>query len=269
MSEGSAGMSHPAVRELIDRFLSAVDSAAPGLIEGLYLTGSVALDDYRHGSSDVDFVAVTSRGLDADDLTVLATVHKGLPEAPHFDGVYLDPASLAAMPDDAPVAPHSLHNEFHTNRSCFELNPVLWLTLAHRGVTLRGPAAGELGLRADPQRLREWNLGNLNSYWQSEAAWIRAATADRGADAEAGPDGAAWILLGPARLHYTLATGGVTSKSGAGRYAMRHFPAYADLISRGIAWRDGDSGVRFVTADALAAAELTETIIEDAWRRWG
>ena len=76
-----------------------------------------------------------------------------------------------------------------------------------------------------------------------------------------------WAVLGPARLHYTLATGEVTSKSGAGRYAIEHFPAWAELTRRAVDWRNGRD-VRFVTADGLAAAAMVGAVIEDALRRW-
>jgi hypothetical protein len=46
------------------RYLEIADRRAPGAVEGLYLHGSVALGDYRHGVSDIDFVAVTGRPLD-------------------------------------------------------------------------------------------------------------------------------------------------------------------------------------------------------------
>lgn len=44
-------------------YLEVADRLEPGLVEGLYLQGSIALGDYRPGVSDIDFVAVTSRPL--------------------------------------------------------------------------------------------------------------------------------------------------------------------------------------------------------------
>jgi len=37
----------PLVREVIAAYLALVDCDAPGLVQGLYLTGSVALSDFR------------------------------------------------------------------------------------------------------------------------------------------------------------------------------------------------------------------------------
>ena len=53
-------MVHRSVQHLVDNFLDAVDDEAPGLVERLYLTGSVALGDFRPRESDVDFVAVVA-----------------------------------------------------------------------------------------------------------------------------------------------------------------------------------------------------------------
>ena len=41
-----------------------VDEKLPERIRGLYLTGSLALDDYRPGRSDIDFVAVSDTALE-------------------------------------------------------------------------------------------------------------------------------------------------------------------------------------------------------------
>ena len=46
------------VRDTVRAYLEAVDAAAPGLVGGFYLVGSVALGDFRPDSSDIDFVAV-------------------------------------------------------------------------------------------------------------------------------------------------------------------------------------------------------------------
>lgn len=54
------------------RHLGTADALLPGLIAGLYVTGSVALGDHQSGRSDIDFMAFTSRPLSAADLEVLA-----------------------------------------------------------------------------------------------------------------------------------------------------------------------------------------------------
>ncbi|WP_322769577.1 hypothetical protein [Frankia sp. Cr1] len=48
----------------MDAYLLAVDAIDPDLVEGFYVIGSAALDDFRPGASDVDFVAVTTQGVE-------------------------------------------------------------------------------------------------------------------------------------------------------------------------------------------------------------
>lgn len=263
-----AGTSHPQVRDRVTQHLQAVDQAIPGLIEMLYLTGSVALDDYRPHASDIDFLAVTSRPLNDDDLPVLARIHARIPSAPYYDGLYLDRATLTATPDDEQIVPHIVNGDFHTDQPCGELNPVLWLTLTRYGIPARGPQPADLPVRVDPQRLRQWNLNNLKTYWQALANRIREVATERGPDATASTDTVTWTVLGPARLHYTLATGDVTSKSGAGAYAAQQFPAWTALTTLARSHRDGNS-VTYTMTDAVAAAAMVDAIVTDAWTRWG
>jgi hypothetical protein len=216
----------------------------------------------------VDFVAVTSRRLSASDLAAVAVAHEGMPAAPHYDGIYLERSALPAAPDDCSVVPHVRDGVFRADQRCGELNPLLWLMLSRCGVAMRGPSAKDLDVRVDPQRLRRWNLDNLRSYWQPLAEQIRRAVAGRAATDVATSSGVMWAVLGPARLHYTLATGEVTSKTGAGHYAAKQFPAWAELATQAVAFRAGQP-LDFVTADALAAAAMVDAVVEDAWQRWG
>lgn len=253
---------------MVGAFLREVDAEVPGLIEMFYLVGSVALDDYRPGLSDIDFLAITSRRLGEDDLALFAEIHQSMPKAPYFDGIYLDRAELDRTPDGGEVVPHSVNGRFRTDQPCDELNPVLWLMLRQRGIAVRGPAPAELAVDVDADRLRTWNLHNLKSYWQPLAGRIRAVMSERDDAHPAQPDGVMWAVLGPPRLHYTLATGAVTTKSGAGRYAAEHFPQWSHLAELAVACREGGP-VEFVTADGLAAADMVEAVVDDAWRRWG
>jgi hypothetical protein len=62
---------HSLVSEVASTYLSAVDAALPGFVQGLYLTGSVALDDFYPAWSDIDFVAVSANSLAADALLLI------------------------------------------------------------------------------------------------------------------------------------------------------------------------------------------------------
>jgi hypothetical protein len=225
-------------------YLEAVDAVAPGLVEGLYLTGSVALRDFRPSASDVDFVAVTRAPLGVAQLQALDRAHARVRARfprPAFEGIYVTWAELGRDPLSAPPGPHAHEGRLHRSGRA-ERHPVTWHTLASHGVAVRGPGREALAIWTDPRGLATWTLGNLCSYWQP---WrVRRA---RLISAEGlrclGSWAPSWGVLGVSRLHYTLATGQITSKSGAGDYALEAFPArWHRVVAECLRIRRGGSG---------------------------
>jgi hypothetical protein len=116
----------------------------------------------------------------------------------------------------------------------------------------------------DPHRLRAWNVQNLRTYWTGLAGYVRGAVDDRTDGAEpVDHEILRWVVLGPPRLHYTLATGDIATKSQAGRYAARRFPDWAELCDRCVRSRAGEPVVATVD-DMRSAAALMTMVIEDA-----
>src|SRR5262245_32721951 len=263
MPRGSA--SQGAVEGTVGAYLDAVDVAVPGLVDRLYVVGSAALGAWQAGHSDIDTVIFTSRVPAANDLAALRAVHATSHARPHLGGAYLSPQD--GWPTDNRVVPHVVDGEFHTDRPCGELNPVLWLILQRYGIAVRGPAVAGLGVMVDLPALRAYNLDNLRTYWQAQADRILRSAPDLEPAAEMNAEYVTWVTLGPARLHYTLATEDVVSKPAAGDYVIAHFPDYEHLARRAVRWRAG-SLETFTAADLVAAAELTNVIADDAWRRW-
>jgi hypothetical protein len=251
------------IDELTRTYLGAVDLALPRFVSGLQVVGSAALGAWQPGVSDLDLLILTSRPAADADLAELAKVHAAMPAAPHVDGVYLDPATLAERPADRRVVPFVVNGEFHTDRPCGELTPVLWLTLKRYGIAVRGPKPD---VEVDLAALCRYNLDNLREYWQPTAAEARSYVAELPDDAPVEAFAVEWLVLGPARLHYTLAHADVISKSAAGAYLAELFPAFGDLARRAVRWRAEQSGT-FTVADLKAAAESVDIITEDAWRR--
>ncbi len=251
----------PAVEALATERLSAVDAAAPGLVTALWITGSAVTGDWRPGRSDVDFVAATARPVGRAEVAALAAVHAG-GGVPHYDGLYVPAAALADPPVAEEAVPHVVGGEWDTG-PCGECTPVTWLELRRRGVAVRGPAPASMVAEPDPAVLRTWLLANLRGYWAGEAEAVAAALATRPADQPTGAEAVAWLVLGAARLHATLGTGEILSKSVTGQYVAEHFPAYAALAARCVVWRAG-APEAFDTTDGLAAAALVREVVASA-----
>jgi hypothetical protein len=212
------------VQSVVDAYLDAVDRESPGLVEGLYLTGSIALHDYRPLTSDIDYLAVTSRAPDAAAVAALDRAHAQVRSRfrrPHFDGRYVTRDDLARSPRQAAPGPYTYAGRFRA-RGQGDCNPVAWHTLAKHGVRCRGPEPGDLAILLDPVELASWTLDNFDSYWRPLLRRARRFP-DPWSLISFTSYGATWIVLGVCRLHFTLATGNITSKEQAGDYGLETF----------------------------------------------
>jgi hypothetical protein len=239
------------VASALGTYLEIADSTVPGLIEGLYVVGSYALDDWLPGRSDIDVVAVLAEPATDDDFGALLTAHALLNEhqpRPHIDGPYLAWADLIAAPATGLHRPWALDGELHHDGDCFEINPVTWYTLATHGVTVRGPAAEKLSIWHEVEERVRFVIDNLSTYWHQLAESVVEACEQP----ESSFDLASfeWCALGALRLHYTAFTGDVTSKRGAGEYGIVVTPDYLH-----------DTLLAALTARATGKGEVTTTMM--------
>jgi hypothetical protein len=79
------------------------------------------------------------------------------------------------------------------------------------------------------------------------------------------PDGVVpWAALGPGRLHATITTGEIISKTAAADYTAKLLPEHGELLARATAHRLGDDGETFTIADGNAACDLIDAVVHDA-----
>lgn len=263
----------PEAEVAVDRYLRLAD--ALGLrIEGFYVVGSTALGAYRPDRSDIDFVALLGAGPDAAtpsrELSRLRSLHRvagawsawralrrgqlSLPGT--CNGVFVRADDLTRpVTAIVPVASHT-GPTFTIGRG-FDVNPVVWTVLADHGIAVRGPEPGTLGLNPQPELLRSWNLANLDTYWRP---WAEAMLRGPGLRWRVRPRRTtAWGVLGPPRLHHTIATGGILSKEAAGHYALDTFgPEWNPLIARVLSDEGADieAAGRFVLEVVRVAHDL-------------
>ncbi len=247
---------------MMSAYARLADERLPGRIQGLYLSGSLALDDYRSGRSDIDFVAVCDSPLKAPELEALRRIHKELRRtmpSPMLDGVYLTWSALAAAPRGFSV-PYCLRGRFETSGD-FAVNPVTWRLLNRHAMRLRGPK--KLVIHDDEPMLREWCRENLQSHWGS---YVRCA---RGVGVHGlcslAHEPVVWGVLGVARPHATIKTGEMISKTAARRYALEVFPErWSGIVRDALAGRGGErSSYRNIFARRRELLEFMEYVIAD------
>lgn len=227
------------VQLTVSAFLDAMDDVAPGLVEGLYLHGSLGFGEFSADRSDIDFVAVLAARPDADTVDALADAHRRLRARhprPFFDGMHVLLDDLAKPPDQCPDVPCTQMGVFK-EAGRFDVNPVTWHELARHGVVVRGPVLTEADVWTDDDALRAFSHANLTSYWDGVVAAL-----EQEPQSASEPEAVEWCVLGVSRLHHLLATGTLTSKSGAGRYALTAFePRWHPIITEALRIRESAS----------------------------
>lgn len=257
------------VREVTGLFLNLADDALPGLVEGLYLHGSLGFGEWYDGRSDVDYVAVLAERPDESITATLRAVHEEVATTfhrPAFDGFHLTWADLAVAPARCPDLPCTQGGIWH-ERERLDVHPVTWHELAHHGVEVRGPTLAEVDLWTDPAELRRYTSENLDTYWRGEAESLSRFPVEAGR-----PEAVLWCVLGVARLHHLLATDRLTSKGGAGRYAAEAFdPRWRPIVAEALALRvTGETSGYYDGADDRRGADnaaFTAMVVEDGLAR--
>jgi Domain of unknown function (DUF4111) len=265
------------VRRTVDLFLATADELAPELLTGFYLVGSVALDDFHPGgnrrsrlstASDIDFIAVTDRRHtgESGEVAALAEAHARTVARfprPHFDGAILTWSDLAGGPDGCPDVPCAQESRF-VPAGRFGINPVTFCELAWHGIAVRGPQPAEAGVWAELDVLGAFTADNLSSYWRP---WWQGKRQPRPLALAIGLSRwfPVWAVLGVSRLHYTLATGAMTSKCGAGRYAQKTFaPRWHPIIEESLSLRTGGAEGRRHYRNPLARRRDTLAFLDTA-----
>jgi hypothetical protein len=249
------------VQGAVDAYVRELDASAPGLADGVYVVGSVALGDYQPSISDVDLVTLCSDVPTSAELQALGGLHRA--SRPTVDALYATRADLRRDPS-ALSLPGSVDGVFR-DVDAFETNPVVWRTLATRAHAVRGTALADGDVWFDAGALRRWNLANLDTYWSE---WVQRARTQDGAEARVRHEyGLQWLVLGVPRLHFTIATLDVTSKTDAGRYALGVVPAqWRVVVETAIALRADRSASLPAPPQTLwsDAIDVSTWLIDDA-----
>ena len=251
---------------IVRLWVETFDEIAPRTIEGLYVIGSVALDDWQPRSSDIDVVAITAEPADEDMAGALLTAHAVFAErspARTVDGPFLAWGDLLASPQGV-TRPWTLDGSFHHDAECFELNPVTWYTLANYGVRVRGPELAELAIPVDVDDMVRFVIDNALSYWTVVHDQFVAALGELRPSDTLSSSVPVWCLLGACRMLYTALTGDVASKTAAGRWVGDLMgDAHGNTCEAVVALRaesDHDVGIELLRAACATMADVLKRI---------
>ena len=211
------------MRKSIRTMASEIASVLNGQAHSVWLYGSVVLDDFRPGWSDIDFVAFTNRRLSRDQaerlLPLRQTLSDAFPSNPYyrcFEGVV-----MPLRPDPADADPNIVYWGTTGQRivSRYALDPFARYELAVYGRSVYG--ASDRGIFRRPDRAEM--VAAVRLHYESIRKYA-VQTDER-------LYSCGW-LLDIARCVHTLRCGGVIGKTQAGEWALaeRVFPDDGALI---------------------------------------
>ncbi|MFJ8513330.1 aminoglycoside adenylyltransferase domain-containing protein [Lysinibacillus xylanilyticus] len=233
------------VRKILNEYITLFQNKIPNTLEGFYLHGSIALDAYKNGSSDIDFIAIVNRSLTEEDVKVISNLHKEINQKykdTGMDGSYLPVTDVGKKQSE--VKSCLKVNEGKTKWGKDDINPITWWILKNKGITIIGPDIAIYNFSLDERVLGDYVLENMNSYWSNRLKKIKKYKAflipNNLVDLEV-----EWSITGILRQFYTLQEHDIVSKVDACNYAIHHLPEeFHNIINEAINIREG-SNIRF------------------------
>ncbi len=226
-SQTSGGATEVAVTDGMEAAVTAyvqdLERTLPGVAEGVYVVGSVALDDYHPETSDVDLVIVLDDAPDPLQLALLGDIHQRTARSHnqiHLDVSYVTWAQLAHAPTaSATAGVRALDGRIHVAPDRQAPGILLWHQLHDQALTVTGADLRDRQIALRPEALREWCLAQIEERWTPW--WDRAAVLlSAGGRESLGAVGPTSGVLGVVRLHHTLVTGSLVSQCQAGEWAL-------------------------------------------------
>lgn len=235
------------VQTVINEYLTLFQKKIPNIIEGFYLHGSIALNAYINGSSDIDFITVVNKTLTEEDAKIISDLHKELNRKYKeigMDGSYILFRDVGKKQSEVKACLKV--NEGKTNWCNDDINPITWWVLKNKGISVLGPDIATYNFSVDERVLADYVLQNMNSYWANRLQTMEKyktmafVIPNKLVDEEV-----EWSITGMLRQLYTLTENDIVSKVDACKFAIHHLPEeFHEIINEAISIREG-SNIRY------------------------
>ncbi|MBD0368106.1 MAG: DUF4111 domain-containing protein [Flavisolibacter sp.] len=212
----------PFIDKILNDYVSQLNSIRPDLIEGIYLTGSVPLNDYYPKKSDIDFITVLKDSPGKEILKGIQHIHRNIEithNYPKLNGYYL---TIEGITGNQKSFPSFFKNRMYFDRP-FELDKLTLWELKTSSYKVYGIPAADLPVTVELKEVITQLHQNINSYWASWI-WKHSSFHLHHVLLILFPRLTEWGILGVARQLYTIETGKIASKLKAGTYCLNNLP---------------------------------------------
>ena len=227
--------------KIVLEFVDGICGIEPEFIDGIYLTGSISLNDFYPEKSDIDFLVLCKKFPDEKISAELKKLHSAVSHhypKPNLSGCYLLTKDINTKnPENINTLSYY---EDNWKQGPLEMAPVTLAELKSNSITVYGADAASLPFSISTDSLKNFLHANINSYWKK---WIaqHSKISCKKSLLFLFPRFTEWSVLGVARQLYTLNTGKIISKTEAGYYCLKHLPEkYHSIIQKAIEIRKDD-----------------------------
>lgn len=211
----------------MDDLIKGINEVFPDQIEGVYLTGSIPLQDFYARKSDIDFIVICQSLPVGKLLSQFQRVHNRIQKRlkqPKLSGFYITKECLHLGVGKKLLVPGVHEGKVRSALWGDGLTAITLKELKTTAFTFSGAPAQSLPIETADEEVDRILFENINSYWRK---WINRHTylPHRYSLLVLFPWFSEWSILGVARQLYTLQTGKITSKLLAGYYALDYLPS--------------------------------------------
>lgn len=214
------------VDEVLNAYFNMLEAKLPNFLEAYYIYGSISLGAFDYGFSDIDFIAVVNRRIDEEDLKSLKEIHKAIKKMfskTDLMGLYVNPRDLQLHNRNEKSCPCFIDGAFKGLQK-FEHNSIDAYQLKKYGITIKGQGIEFLNYSVDWDILITNMRANLNTYWVNWKNSCEKLPSVKHFGSFVSLRMLEWGVLGVTRLYYTFKEREITSKLGAGEYALKTVP---------------------------------------------
>ncbi|MGE5631052.1 MAG: aminoglycoside adenylyltransferase domain-containing protein [Caulobacteraceae bacterium] len=257
------------VNEVLKQYFNLIESKLPGLLEGYYLYGSSSLKAFKDEFSDIDFIAVISRKATEADIDVLKEIHSDMQKKypkPILDGMYITKDDIESLNKCESSCLRFNDGKFLGFKK-FDRNSIDAYQLKKYGITIKGQDIKNYNYEVNWDILISNMRDNLNTYWLNWVNGCRRFPSIKYLGLFISLGMIEWGVLGISRLYYTFSEGDMTSKVGAGEYALRTVPQkWHRIINESMRLRKGigKSYYRSIFERRNDALDYIEFIIQES-----
>lgn len=250
-------------KEIIKEHISRIETDLPNFLEGYYIYGSASLGAFDYGTSDIDFIAVVKRKATEEDINVLKKVHEDMYKRHKktiLDGMYVRKDDLGPVKKSEDTCLRFNDGKFYGYKK-FDKNSIDAYQLKKYGVPMKGQGMELLDYTVDWNILIHNMRDNINTYWVNWMNSCKKLSSIRFIGSFLSLKLIEWGVLGVTRLYYTFRENDMTSKMGAGEYALKLVPEkWHRIINESMRLRKGIKGSYYKSIverrrDALAYME--------------